>query len=250
MEKIISQITATCPTHGVYQTIKVGNVTLRCPHCESLDVEKRQQQEASLKLRQRMEELSVRLKMACIPKRFLTRSLNSFVATTPEQRKVLDFATDYAQNFATIKQTGTSAVFLGRPGTGKTHLAVGIALDIIQRGYTAAFCTVTKCIRRIKNTWSHLSNETETQAIESYTAPDLLILDEVGANAGSLSDSNILFEIINERYSASLPTILISNLPIDTLVKYLGERIIDRIEEDGGRIVLFTWRSHREQSQM
>ena len=43
----------------------------------------------------------------------------------------------------------------------------------------------------------------------------------------------------------ALPTILLSNLPVEEVTGYLGERVVDRIREDGGRIVRFTWESHR-----
>lgn len=75
--------------------------------------------------------------------------------------------------------------------------------------------------------------------------PDLLILDEVGVQHGSDTEKLILFEIINGRYEAARPTIVISNLDAAGLEQFLGERAFDRLREGGGRLVVFDWESHR-----
>ncbi|HFH6599619.1 TPA: ATP-binding protein, partial [Klebsiella pneumoniae] len=52
--------------------------------------------------------------------------------------------------------------------------------------------------------------------------------------------------IINTRYERLKPTILISNLPKDELTKFIGERVIDRMNDGGGCTISFTWDSYRE----
>ena len=76
-------------------------------------------------------------------------------------------------------------------------------------------------------------------------SPDLLILDEVGVQFGSDAEKLILFEIINTRYQDMKPTILISNLTLVELGKYIGERVVDRMREGGGAILSFDWDSYR-----
>lgn len=76
--------------------------------------------------------------------------------------------------------------------------------------------------------------------------PDLLILDEVGVQFGSDTEKLMLFDILNERYERRHPTILMSNLPRDEVSAYLGERVFDRLREDGGEFISFTWESHRK----
>lgn len=73
----------------------------------------------------------------------------------------------------------------------------------------------------------------------------MLILDEVGVQFGSESEKIILFEILNERYLNMKPTILISNLNPAALQEYVGERVMDRMRENGGIILKFDWKSHR-----
>jgi DNA replication protein DnaC len=41
------------------------------------------------------------------------------------------------------------------------------------------------------------------------------------------------------------PTILISNLAIGPLAEFAGDRVIDRMKENGGKLVVFDWKSHR-----
>jgi len=109
------------------------------------------------------------------------------------------------------------------------------------------FTTVQRAIRRIKDTWARGSEETETQAINAIAYPDLLILDEVGVQFGSEFEKQVLFDILNERYEKRKPTILLSNIPAKDLGGYLGDRVADRLKEDGGKMITFEWESHRRQ---
>lgn len=61
-----------------------------------------------------------------------------------------------------------------------------------------------------------------------------------------LTEKLLLFEILNERYERRRPTILITNLPIDEVSAYLGARVFDRLREDGGEFISFTWESYRK----
>jgi DNA replication protein DnaC len=63
---------------------------------------------------------------------------------------------------------------------------------------------------------------------------------------GSDTEKLLLFDILNERYERRRPTILMSNLPRDEVSSYLGERVFDRLREDGGEFISFTWESYRK----
>ena len=140
-------------------------------------------------------------------------------------------------------------MFVGLPGTGKTHLAAGIGLRLMKRdNRRVLFTTVMRAVRSIKETWTRGSELTESEAIEKLVAPDLLILDEVGVQFGSETEKLMLFDVLNERYERRRPTLLISNLDLDGVRAYLGERIFDRLREDGGEAVAFDWASHRGQA--
>ena len=110
---------------------------------------------------------------------------------------------------------------------------------------SAIFTTVMKAIRRVKETWNKNSEESETQAIDAFIWPDLLVLDEIGVQFGSETEKQLLFDILNERYEKRKPTILISNLPLKEVVAFIGERVFDRMKEDSGQSLVFNWSSHR-----
>lgn len=242
---------AICDRHGPYTARSVGGLVWSlCTHCVAEEeAEQRRTHEAD-SLRKRQEQWERALDGAGIPERFRNRSLQSFVANTPGKRKALEFATRYAAEFDSILDVGRSAIFIGKPGTGKTHLATAIGLHVMRNLHRPVlFMTVMRAIRRVKDSWSRESQETETQAIESLTYPDLLILDEVGVQFGSETEKRILFDVLNERYEQRKPTILISNLGLDEVRAYVGERIFDRLREDGGEAIVFDWDSYRGTAQ-
>ena len=239
--------TDTCATHGPFEAkCFIGSIWSKCPTC-SAEAAAREKTERETKEREDRRQVWMRkIGEAGIPERFQNRSLQSFVAETDAQAAALQFATAYADDFDDALATGRSALFIGKPGTGKTHLAVGIGLRIMHRdNRTVLFTTVMRAIRRVKDTWGRESRESETQAIAALVFPDLLILDEVGVQFGSDTEKLILFDVLNERYEKRRPTLLLSNLTLDDVKSYLGERVFDRLREDGGEAIPFDWASWR-----
>jgi DNA replication protein DnaC len=240
---------AECDTHGGYVSRNVfRDIWSRCPKCtEEEDAREKADKEARER-QAKLEAWQRRIGASGIPERFRDRTLKSYRAENEGQRQALEFAQSYADDFDNVMATGRSALFIGSPGTGKTHLAVGIGLRIMHRdGRMVLFSTVMRAIRRVKDTWGG-GQESETEAIAALTFPDLLILDEVGVQFGSETEKLILFDVLNERYERRRPTLLLSNLELEAVRAYLGERIFDRMREDGGQVVPFGWESHRGKS--
>lgn len=235
-----------CERHGDFESRNVFlSVWSICPVCASERKASEAAQKAEEERAARANAWQRRLGESGIPERFRDRTLESFTASTPAQRKALDFAKAYAEGFDEVLNCGRCALFIGKPGTGKTHLAVGIGLQAMRAHRTVLFTTVVRAIRRVKDTWGRHSDETESDAIDALVFPDLLILDEVGVQFGSETEKLILFDVLNERYEKRRPTILLSNLTLAGVQGYLGERVFDRLREDGGEAVVFDWDSHR-----
>ena len=239
-----------CLKHGAYTSTNfLGEHWTECPKCmiERRDAEAKEQIERDKKAEVEREQRRFMAKIngAAIPERFKDRTLDSYVAKTSGQKKALAFAKEYAENFDQVIKTGRSAIFIGRPGTGKTHLAIGIALSIMQQQRSALFVTVQRLIRRIKDSWQTKA-ETEGEVIDAFASPDLLILDEVGVQFGSEFEKQLLFDVLNERYEKLKPSILLSNIPSEQLSDYLGERVTDRLRENGGALIAFNWDSYRK----
>lgn len=239
-----------CVTHGEFESrCRMRNIWSKCPACASENKRAAESNEAAKARTAEVEHWQRQLGKAEIPIRFKDRTLASYKATTSQQQKALSFAQQYADGFDAVRKSGRGALFVGKPGTGKTHLAVGIALEVMGRwNGTALFTTAMRALRRVKDTWTRESEESETQAIGALVFPDLLILDEVGVQFGSDTEKLILFEVLNERYEQRKPSILMSNLTTNEVRDYLGERIFDRMREDGGQVRVFDWESYRGQS--
>jgi DNA replication protein DnaC len=236
----------TCETHGAYTAINLFNNNYsRCPECTKEETEKKRLQDEEIKRQHELNHIQKLISRSLIPLRFSDRTLDNYQATTEKQKQALEFSRQYVSNIEEVVKNGRSAIFCGKAGTGKTHLACGIANEIMQSHYSALFLTVIKAIRMVKDTWSKDSEENENDVYEKLVKPSLLILDEIGVQFGSEAEKIILFEIINERYEARQPTILISNLSLTDVKQYLGDRIFDRMREDGGKYISFDWDSYR-----
>ena len=238
---------AVCDTHGAYESrCFIGSIWSKCPTCGAETAAKERAEVETRERESRLQAWQRKIGDAGIPERFRDRSLPGFVVKTFAQGNALEFAKSYADNFDAALKTGRSALFLGKPGTGKTHLAVGIGMQIMQRdNRSVLFTTVMRAIRRVKDTWSRDSRESESEAIAALVFPDLLILDEVGVQFGSDTEKLILFDVLNERYEKRRPTLMLSNLGLDDVRAFLGDRIFDRLREDGGESIVFDRESYR-----
>ena len=187
--------------------------------------------------KQRM--INFHLHNAMISPRFLTKTLDNYEATTDNQKKALKSAHWFIKHF----EYSTGMIFIGSPGTGKNHLACGIIQEIVQADKTAILTTTMKMIRKIKDSWTDRDIK-EGEVIELYTQPDLLVIDEIGVQFGSDTEKLYISEIINDRYEAMKPTILLGNVSREELIEQMGDRVIDRFRENG-KLVVFDWQSHR-----
>ena len=241
----------TCETHGAFESVNfIGRIWSKCPGCSAEAAAKDRVEQEARDHAARKAAWELRLGESGIPARFTDRTLNKFIASTPEQASALAFATAYADGFDEVMKTGRSAMFVGKPGTGKTHLAAGIGLRLMRRdGRPVLFTTVMRAVRSVKDTWGRGAEKSEAQAVAALVFPDLLILDEVGVQFGSETEKLILFDVLNERYEKRRPTLLLSNFGVDEVQAYLGERIFDRLREDGGEAVAFDWESYRGKVQ-
>ncbi|WP_339959317.1 ATP-binding protein [Photorhabdus tasmaniensis] len=94
---------------------------------------------------------------------------------------------------------------------------------VTQNGISAFITTASRIIRAFRRSWSNDADTNEFETLRFYSELDLLIIDEIGVQYGTVSERNILFEVINNRYEDLLPTILISNLPMNDLPVFLGD---------------------------
>lgn len=183
-----------------------------------------------------------------IPRRFASKTLDNYSANSAKQRKVADLCRNYVSHFEMVKDQGTSMVFCGKPGTGKTHLAYAIVNVLQAIRVTAVVRTAADMTSEVKEAYkSDHSDVTPTTVAEKFAHFDLLVIDEVGVQVSSDAEKRIFFNIINKRYENMLPTILISNLALKELTEFVGERVVDRMRENRGVVFAFDWGSYRKQ---
>ena len=245
-----------CAQHGTFDA-KVISILGRefasmCPGCSAeqqaqdadklarkQDYDRRQAEDAQCR---RIEALFQR---AGIPPRFQDRTLDNYTATEEGQARALRIARMYVEMWPEMQDKGTSLIFSGKFGTGKSHLACAIANAVMATGSSALSTTVSDALRSIKRAYDKGSELSEADAINTLVQPRLLVLDECGMDYGTEHSKTLIFDVLNKRYEELRPTLILTNLDAPALREYFGDRVVDRLREGGGKLVNFNWDSHR-----
>lgn len=196
----------------------------------------------------KMQEIRERMERAGFPPRHSDATLKSFEAPSADRAEVLRRAIGYADLFRDRKSLPASCLLIcGRPGTGKTHLAVGIARRVAVT-FGIRYATVSGLARAVRSSYSKLASKTELDILEDHLSPSLLVLDEVGVGLGTDHERAMMHDVLAGRYDRKKPSIMISNLSLDEVRTALGDRIVDRIREDSGVVLECNWESWRGRS--
>jgi len=118
-------------------------------------------------------------------------------------------------------------VLTGASGCGKTHLAAAIANQCIVNGHTVLFIVVPDLLDHLRATFSPSSDITYDELFEQVRNVPLLILDDLGTQSSTPWAREKLYQIINHRYNAQLPTVITTNNPIEELDERLRTRLTD-----------------------
>lgn len=248
----LGERTDTCAAHGEYLATGMRyfgkrEVWTRCPDCIEAEKAAERQAEAERRAKAARDHMEGCVAEALIPRRFIGRTFDSFVADSAEKERALSVCSEWADEFDRHLKSGSSLILLGKPGTGKSHLAAAI-LQAIMPKYVGMYTTASNIIRAVRNTWRRDSDMSETEVLSIYGSVPLLAIDEIGVQYGTDGEQNILFEVLDRRYREMLPTILLANQSKDELKRFVGERAYDRLTETG-RIVAFEWESYRPQAR-
>lgn len=144
------------------------------------------------------------------------------------------------------RDRGLGLLFWGGGKTGKTHLAVAAAQEILaNHALDVAFWDFSALLKEVGRGYDKSSHLTELGALQSAMRVDLLVLDDLASRRMHDWMQNALFEILDARYRQRLPTILTTPFePGDPgsspharykreefLVERVGARLQSRIEE-------------------
>lgn len=235
-----------CPHGTMVRKTNDGRLFLsECTECVGEHEEKEKAHRAKAEIKNRFDSaMRIGGDLTYIPKRFIDKTLYNYKSGSKEQDRILSICRKFIKNFTEAKEKGTSLVFCGRPGTGKTHLAYAIVSLLREQFTIAVVSTAADMTSEIKDAFKS-DTETTTDISRKYSNYDFLVIDEVGVQVSSEAEKRIFFDVINKRYENMLPTLLISNLEKRELTSFVGERVMDRMKENGGVVFAFDWKSNR-----
>lgn len=179
------------------------------------------------------------LESSGITEAFLERNFDNFIPKNVNSKTAKDVAIDYVNKFEIIRKSKNNSIaFLGQVGSGKTHLSIAIANELMKRNIGVRYMQYREDITRIKQV--AMDEESYSREISKYKNATVLLIDDLYKNATyknqrtgyeSLNDADkrAMFEIVNYRYFNNAPIIISS--------EYFMSDIIDFDEGIGSRIV-------------
>jgi DNA replication protein DnaC len=144
----------------------------------------------------------------------------------PEKRRNLQRAYEQAREFAA--QPRGWLILIGGYGCGKTHLAASIANERIAHNHPALFVNVPDLLDHLRATYSPSSEVSYDQRFETVRTAQLLILDDLGTENATPWAGEKLYQILNYRYNAQLPTVITSNHQLEEIDVRLRSRMNDQ----------------------
>jgi DNA replication protein DnaC len=193
------------------------------------------------------------LDAARIPKRYEHCELPSFTTDFPGAHPSLALAHIAASRFAQEYDPGdgTGLLLIGKIGTGKTHLGVGIIKELIlTRGSSCLFYDYRELLKQIQNSYNASVQTTELDVLRPVFDTEALFLDELGAVKPTEWVWDTVSLILNTRYNNNRTTIITTNFedqaaagatnslsPVraavreETLGDRIGERMRSRLHE-------------------
>jgi DNA replication protein DnaC len=153
-------------------------------------------------------------------------------ARFPARKSLEEFDFDHARglNRQVIAHLGTldfvvakdNVVFLGPPGTGKSHLAIGLSIRACQAGHRVLFATAAQWVARLAE--AHTAGRLQPELVRLGRYP-LLVVDEVGYIPFEPEAANLFFQLVSARYErASL--IVTSNKPFGRWGEVFGDDVV------------------------
>jgi DNA replication protein DnaC len=144
-----------------------------------------------------------------------------------EQQDNMDEAYRLAFDFA--KSPEGWRVFMGVTGCGKTHLAAAIVNYRYEAGKPALFVVVPEFLDHLRSTFSPESKVSYDQLFEGIKTAPLLVLDDFGEQSTTTWAREKLYQLINYRYNAQLPTVITTRYSLDEIIEEVDNSVSSRL---------------------
>ena len=229
----VEPVSGECQVHGPFNTFRLrGTDAATCPKCFD---EQMRRESADAAFKSRVAHLQA---ISHVPARYHATGFSGFVCTTPEQQEAVKTLGKFMRTVRDHHTTPAWGALLltGGPGTGKTHLSCALANNLVSRGVSVRYTTAQEMLSDIKRAYS-TDGMTEASQIAGFVHDFyLLILDEADVQRGTDNDAGLLFQVINGRYNAGRPVVVVSNQPVASMPAFLGERVASRLMENSVQV--------------
>lgn len=149
------------------------------------------------------------------------------VEPNPERRAKLRAMYEACHHFAHAPE-GRWLLLVGSYGCGKTHLAAAIANARIERGQPALFVNAPDFLDYLRAAFAPGADESYAERFELVRNVSLLVLDDLGAESPTPWANEKLYQLLNHRYNAHLPTVITTNHDPETFDPRLTSRLADQ----------------------
>ena len=151
-----------------------------------------------------------KLRVTCFPESDMQSW--TFANADGSNSRIMTAARNYAVNFKEFLKSGKGLLLFGTVGTGKTYAAACIANALIDDGYPVLMTNFARIANTVSGMW-----EGKQEYYDSLNKFPLLILDDLAAERKTEYMSEVVFNVIDARSRAKLPTIITTNLTSEEL---------------------------------